>query len=209
MRCICLLLVSLATVSCLYPGIDAPIPTLLIPTESACYYSCLVGSKWVYELKGVEGVETYVVTTVREAEGAKYVTVMKEGKEKFVPFEEVKVSAQGLVRVGSDEKKDEFPICWLKLPIKPGERWDDPRSTGLNAVITCRGLEYVKVPAGIYRAIRVDYVEPIPPCIIGVCPSGKSTIWFAPDVGIVKRKSDHDGEFVLKSFTPGKENLKE
>jgi hypothetical protein len=199
------------TISCLYPG--SPFSTQLIPTTPVDYYSCLVGSKWVYEYKGSKEVQTYIVTAVSEGGGTKYVTVMQEEKGEIAPFEEIIVCAQGVFRVGSDGKKDEFPCCLLKLPERTGETWENeisdgrypPMIKGRNEVMTNKGLEFVRVPAGIYRAIRIDCVDPVefPVCLCGIPFTGKSSTWFAPDVGIVKQMVECS-ERVLISFTPGK-----
>jgi hypothetical protein len=76
-----------------------------------------------------------------------------------------------------------------------GEPWG--RATG---TAKASGPERVVVPAGTYRAVRVDMEMPY---IDGRKGMAKRSYWYAPGVGRVKDVAD--GEVtVLKSFTPGK-----
>jgi hypothetical protein len=205
------LLVCSCAVSCLYPG--SPISlSQVIHTKPVEYYSSLIGSKWVYEEEGEPGsTRLDVSTAVTECDRAKYVTIMFEKKGKLVPSEEIKVSPEGVFRVGNVGKKLQFPTCLLKLPCRVEETWENDVSEvqsplmkeGCNEVMTNKGLEIISVPAGVYCAMRVDCVDPINnSCVMAGWFSGKSTTWFAPEIGIVKQKIDSH-VWVLKSFSPG------
>jgi hypothetical protein len=68
---------------------------------------------------------------------------------------------------------------------------------------TAGGSEEVEVPAGKYKAVRVDADGTIAGTRTGV------TYWFAPDIGVVKMRysiAGSDSVLELKSFTPGKKD---
>lgn len=67
------------------------------------------------------------------------------------------------------------------------------------AVYTAFGPEVVEVPAGRFAAIRVEQ-ESSPFADKAV----KSTSWYAPGVGLVKKVHPDGSAQVLKSFTPGR-----
>jgi hypothetical protein len=67
-------------------------------------------------------------------------------------------------------------------------------------VITIHGFEEVEVPAGKYRAVRVDTAAGM---FNGNPVEAKA--WYAPGIGLVKSEGSFGHKLVLKSFTPGKE----
>jgi hypothetical protein len=103
----------------------------------------------------------------------------------------------------------------LKLPLTVGEEWSCDYTTIGNPVLrvvffsTALSTEKVTVPAGTFEAIRVE----IAGSISG--PAGgdeggmgivlTDTCWYAPNVGVVKCTNHTGDEYVLKSFTPGKD----
>jgi hypothetical protein len=61
--------------------------------------------------------------------------------------------------------------------------------------------EEVEVPAGKFKALRVEAEQELGANVF------KSTLWYAPGVGLVKSVTNTNGTErvqVLKSFTPGK-----
>jgi hypothetical protein len=182
----------------------APVPTHLMP-EPVYYFPTTVGTKWVYQ----EGIRqrTEVVTEVEGKGATKVVFVGLEEKGKVLPWVNVEVSRRGLFRVWCRGNKDDPPHPWLKLPVEGGGEWayDD---IGLGGRIlgkvraTASGPEEVEVPAGTYRAIRVEMSWPARGGLGDWAPS-TSTRWYAPGVGLVKQTGPSYEE-VLKSFAPGR-----
>jgi hypothetical protein len=159
----------------------------------------------------VESELTEVVTAVKQTDAGTVVTLTSEeaGREtrttdSFVVSEKG-LFTTGLSRVGPGGRswKIEPPACLLKLPHKAGGSWpyDCPAQAGglveVKATRTAHGPEEVVVPAGKYRAIRVEHRG---------STNGKpstATFWYAPGVGLVKMVTG-DTVQELKSFKPGK-----
>jgi hypothetical protein len=179
----------------------APVPPDRKPVP---YMATTRGTVWTY----ADGKSEYtdVVTGVeKKADGAVVVTIARKGKDRAVPVSVVEVSARGLYRVSNGTAAVDPPRCLLKLPAKPGDTWEHaprPPGRGQPGVYTLKGEEEVEVPAGKYKALRVDAVLEWPD---GPRPT---TYWYAPGVGRVKMVSVSAGvERVeaLKAFVPGKD----
>lgn len=104
--------------------------------------------------------------------------------------------------------KDHDPArALLKLPAKAGDSWDSaPPNAKVGGeagdVRKVAGVEEVTVPAGTFKAIRVDVTRLL---------AGKQFIvsqWYAPDIGPVKTSFQYGDALPnvisLKKFTPGK-----
>jgi hypothetical protein len=177
------------------------------------YLPTTVGAKWVVRVTAqVMGEEkrvseyTEVVTAVEEQDGVKLVTVARDGNRPVTRYE---VSPGGVSRVRQDELAFNPPLRLLRLPARPGDEW------GWDSAVTsplpparftgrCRvfGPEEVEVPAGRYRALRVEaeYTDGD--------SDHKQVCWYTQGVGLVKRVSrspGHATEAVLKSFAAGKD----
>jgi hypothetical protein len=201
----------------MYPSLLALLaaaPLLAAPgskrKEGELYYPVKDGAKRVMEMvttgkfvgSAVVAVDT--VTKV-EAKGGKYrvtverVTSDRETKEK--PLVTVyEVADKGLARVTSGGKDLPEPVVMLKLPAKTGETWTRGDSA-TKTTLTTGKEEEVEVPAGKFRAIPVTAEFDR-----GGQPT-KTTVWYAPEVGMVKTVTTAGGidiAHVLKSFTPGK-----
>jgi hypothetical protein len=187
-------LVPLATVT---PA--APVPK--DAGKTVLYFPTSVGAKWVYKSGKTEWVEQ--VTAVEEKDGAWVVTIGDVVGDKVTPSYKRLVSPNGLFTGPGGLKEVRFALTLLKLPAKPRDEWEWARDKGGAMICTVVGTEVVEVPAGKFRAVRVESTlrngedtEPV------------QTGWFAPGVGQVKLVLwGGDGELstVLKSFTPGKE----
>jgi hypothetical protein len=191
----------LALLAALAPA--APVPT---GADKVLYFPTKVGAKWVQQSdKGFE--RTEVITSVEEKDGSKLVTISREQDGKQVPHLKLSVSPKGVFLVGGVRDGDaEFspPMCLLKLPLKAGEPWDFDCARGLGRLTgtaTAHAPEDVEVPAGKYRAVRVEMEHQT--------KGGnrhRSAYWFAPNVGWVKREGlEGKDTFVMKSFIPGKD----
>ena len=195
------LLAVFALTPCFGVGTQAPMAPP--PREVVYYFPTKVGAKWVRlwsDGKGKDAEAVYVVTAVEEGkDGAKRVTVSAVGRNgKPSPFQEFEVSSKGLfyTRWFGFGRPVLEPQCELKLPHKAGQEWGDDESS-LKEKQSAHGPEKVKVPAGEFDCIRVEYRD-------SRSPDPTQTRWYAPGVGLVKLTSGNT-LIVLKSFTPGKE----
>jgi hypothetical protein len=179
----------------------APVPK---GAEKPLYFPTKVGAKWVYEWRyGKENESSEVVEIVTAVEsgkgGAKVVTVGRvPAKGKAYPTRKFEVSDRGLFQtenlIGRSLRR---PCCSLKLPHTPGQTWDVFSDSGVNIRHTAHGPERVKVPAGEFECIRIEYRDER-------SPDPNQTRWYAPGVGEVKADM-YDQLITLKSFTPGKD----
>lgn len=177
--------------------------------NSTAYFPIRVGDKWVMQLQNGDTTSeiTEVVTEVEKKDGDFIVTVGRETNGEVRVYSKTRVSENGLFRMLLGKAEYDPPVCVLKLPARKGESWtSEPNGTGGKLLRTQKhtiiGEEEIDVPAGKFKAIRIDIELAI--------DSGKgfqSTIWYAPGVGPVKTIStikDRERVQVLKSFTPGK-----
>jgi hypothetical protein len=173
-------------------------PVLYLPTT--------VGDKRVLEMtgNGTSALSTEWVTAVETKGGMTIVSFTREegGPTAF----QCGASADGMFRVSAGKLVYDPPFRLLKLPPKEGETWEAevPVSVGgpsYKFKFTTGKEEEVEVPAGKYKALRVEDEMLINGAV------HRSTYWHAPGVGIVKMVAHDDkrGERmqVLKSFTPG------
>jgi hypothetical protein len=124
----------------------------------------------------------------------------------------MKSSASGLHLV-DDKFMDWNPPLWrLKLPFRNGDTWAvgvvaKPKNERVTFDETWKfaayGPEEVRVPAGTFKAIRVEREAQL--------LRSQDTMWYAPGVGMVKhefgfgpRVRPERGTAVLTAFTPGK-----
>jgi hypothetical protein len=158
------------------------------------YFPTREGDTRVYEIRvgdKVEGRYTDVVTKVEKKDGAIHVTLTRDfpGSAQYVST--VAVSSEGLFRVAYEGKVMEKPVPLLKLPAKEGTKWEVDEI----GQYTIKNEEEVEVPAGKFRAVRVELVK----------GDHKTTLWFAPTVGQIKQVSTMDDQVrVLKELKRGK-----
>lgn len=181
----------------------APVPTHLIPTDPPLRHPAAVGSRWVYERSGQKD-ELVLTVTAAETKG-RVTTVhvgLVVGPGKPSPWETVEVRPDGWFRTHVQGLPFDRPLCQLVLPHRPERTWDTHvsvgRSSELKGTKAAQGWEWVSVPAGTYRAAKVESVYTLrgSPC--------RATFWYADGVGEVKMVRESGSERVLKSFTPGK-----
>jgi hypothetical protein len=126
---------------------------------------------------------------------------VKDGK--VVMDRVVEVSPKGVYQL-SDLEFGKFPDpqLMLALPARPG-MVTVKSGNGITYTRKVFGPEKVTVPAGTFRAIRVEhhYDSTGPGAGMGR-PS--FTQWFAPGVGFVKLTDLFGNHSELMSFTPGK-----
>jgi hypothetical protein len=195
-------LALLGAAACVAVGSAAP--ALKDGGPNALYTATHVGDKRVYELRAPAGTTEHsdVVTAVEKKDGALRVKIGRLRGGETTPYADLEVSEKGLVRHMAGGNPLAKPVPCLKLPHKVGETWEEPEATGGKTTYTVGKAEEVEVPAGKYRAIRIDSVTD------QVGSSYKAACWYAPGVGLVKMVADTGGtkfSQLLKSFTPGKD----
>jgi hypothetical protein len=196
------LAIASALVLLLTAAAAAPIPKE--KAKAPDYYPTALGSKWVYKVGETE--MTFVVTAVERKKDETLATIENQLNGLTAATERLSVSDKGVFRTELNKAVVDPPFCILKSPHKPGDKWDadsNVRGQQLKVAFATRESEEVAVPAGKYKAVRVDGDG----VLAGTAT--KVTYWFAPDVGIVKlRHVLANGDLVLelKSFTPGKKD---
>ncbi|HET6576042.1 MAG TPA: hypothetical protein VFG68_20745 [Fimbriiglobus sp.] len=180
----------------------APVPKEKAKTPN--YYPTALGSRWVYKVGATE-IATEV-TAVESKSGARLATIATLVNGKAVATERISVTAKGVFRDRINKADLKPPACILKSPLKSGDKWEVDSSVQGQVTkmsFTTGGSEEVEVPAGKYKAHRVDADGTIAGAQTGV------TYWFAPDVGVVKIRytiAGNESVLELKSFTAGKKN---
>jgi hypothetical protein len=169
------------------------------------YLPTTVGDKRVLETStgGKTGEVVEWVTAVEKKGG---MTIVSFSREKGGPtLYRYGASNDGVFRVSAGEKVYDPPHRLLKLPSKEGETWEETTSlegaANPQVKYTTGKEEDIEVPAGKFRAIRVEAESDINGAII------RTTYWHVVGLGAVKiltSYKDGDRVQVLKSFTPGK-----
>lgn len=183
-------------------SVSQVVPEAPPPRPATLYFPTRVGAKWVYLWTSDKEKDEEVVEVVAAIEqgkdGAKVITVARVGRDGNAhPVQRFEVSSRGLLWTENLFGQGlHGPGCQLKLPHKPGQKWSNGW-TGLKTTLTAHGPEKVKVPAGEFECIRVEYRDERSPDPI-------QTRWYAVGIGEVKLKSG-DLLIVLKSFDAGKE----
>jgi hypothetical protein len=170
---------------------ERPNQAVLFPTTK--------GARWVYHhfnrsiVNPAEAVE--VVTGVATKGLETVVSVGQEYHDRVVPAFKVAVGERGLFLVECSGRTFDPPVCMVKLPYEPGSKWP-VKTPVFEGWGTAQEWEMVKVPAGEYKAVRIDAVLNCDGHV------RKDVFWFAPGVGLVKREGEQSSQ-VLMSFTPG------
>jgi hypothetical protein len=183
----------------------APVPK--VADKPALYFPTKVGTKWVYAQPRSE--MTLVVTKVEAADDTTLVTVERVvGGGKSSPIHTVRVGKAGVAFTSEVGEAYTPPWVRLRLPHRAGEKWESASSRTLtqngavvrfHSAATDRGEEEVQVPAGTFRALRVDSEWSAD----GAAKQWKRE-WFAVGVGAVKMEWAST-VCVLKSFSLGKD----
>lgn len=195
------LLIALAALAATAPA--APIPDEL---KTPVLHATKVGTKWVYTYGEEE--RTEVVTAASTKAGVTTISIEVWSKGEKTSSGQLAVSAAGVAEVGRYGKVYDHPVWLVKASARPGDRLNEPGKDNplapFRIVMLAGGVEDVAVPAGRFRAVRVDKK------LVGRASSRTMATFYAPGVGVVKvaMRSDEEkwepGE-VLKSFTPGRE----
>lgn len=169
------------------------------------YFPATVGDKWKVILVSPIVPEQENVGTVKGVEtagGVTTVTIEDLSSAGRLSTYVVEASDRGVCVVKREEKKLDPPEWILKLPPKPGTRWEAPmfegkeRRPGRTEYRTIMGEEEVETPAGKFKAIRVDVRHREDGDVY-------QTEWHAVGWGRVRIQMGKSA-IVLKSFTHGK-----
>lgn len=168
------------------------------------YYPMVAGASWEYEIQ-VPGRTSGVVEQVAiatDTKGGRLLTVTRTYQGDTIDLEKVEVSNRGVCRLWVAGRKLDDPEWMVKTPFKAGDTWTFTTNgpIPLKLSYTVCGEEDVEVPAGKYKAIRVDRAA-------DGHPNFAASLWYAPGVGLIKSVGKYndkgDRVQVLKSFTAG------
>jgi len=200
-----LTLLLVALVARMTPPSVSQLPTAPPPREvPVYYYPTKAGAKWVYQEDGIES--THVITGVVKQNNGFEVSVgnvTKAGKP--TPLEKYLVSENGLVRLPLRPATVDKSFTILRLPLKVEEKWEyanrgDGAAMGEAGEMKAFPPEEIQVPAGGFTAIRVEAEASILSGTILMKPV-RTTYWYSPGVGLVKKIDYRNKTLLLKSFT--------
>jgi hypothetical protein len=198
------------------------VPVAPPPREVAPYYPSTVGDKLVHaQMRRGQEIREWTELVTGVETGANGTVVVSTGiigtDGKTYRHVKVELSDRG-VFMTEDWSGPPYSHPWplLKLPHREGQTWGRPDNTAtvggvfmtkdrpdntatlwMADWVSAHGPERVKVPAGVFDCIRVEYRE-------SQSHNPWQTEWYARGVGRVRRAVD-DTHIVLKSFTPGKD----
>jgi hypothetical protein len=205
-------------------------PSAVIPPENddwAAYMPLETGSSWIYESAGknsdIPGITITITGREKIGKGeAALSDLIVGGQLQRREFLEL-IPGKGIFSRRRDAyiggKQNVFAPdtddAVLRFPLKVGETWEwednsPQKIKGINR-FKVAAYEEVTVPAGVYRAFRIDIQQ--------VDPSGgqvMTSLWLAKDVGMVKQSTSavlpgKDAKplpelvFVLKEYVKGKD----
>ncbi len=170
------------------------------------YYPLKPGTKWIYKVEG-NGKKlelTSQIAKLETIEGKSLALVEKLIGGNVTETEHLTATDKGVFRNRTNGIELSPPVCLIKYPIKKGETWES-EATLANQQMKVKSksvdIEEVTVPAGKYKAIRVD----VEISVAGFNANFK--YWFAPDVGVVKQTTDLGGSKIsaeLEKYEPAK-----
>jgi hypothetical protein len=164
------------------------------------YLPTAVGAKLTY--KAPDGHVVKTVTAVEEKDGRTVVTLNRKHSSGFEGALTYRLTGDGVSLVAYADKPYDPPVCVLALPVAAKKAWeyDLPLDGGPTARVKARvvGEEEVTVPAGKFKAVRVDteFRTPRADPIL-------SSEWYAVGIGLVREVVGGEDRYVLTSFTPG------
>jgi hypothetical protein len=181
----------------------------VVPEKSKLpdYYPLKVGTKWTFAVDQGTGLKVQVTNQIAKLEtiDGKALAVQQTVVDgKITATEHLASTPQGVFRYRMNGIVMKPPACILKYPVKEGERWEAATTAGNQRVILefeAGKSEEVTTPAGRYKTVSV----------MGTASEGGtkigSTCWYAPNVGIVKQRTDSAGKQIhveLVKFEPVK-----
>jgi hypothetical protein len=179
------------------------------PTENEKtkdYYPLKPGTKWFYNVNA-DGQNVKVnnqVAKLEKIDGKTLALVETVVNGSVSMSEHMQSTDKGVFRHRTNGIELSPPVCILKFPFKKDETWESTTMVGNESLkIKAKAIdtEEVTVPAGKYKALKVD---------ADMTAAGmqiSTTYWFAPDVGVVKQTTNLGGKNIileLEKFEAGK-----
>ena len=173
------------------PNAAGPRPmTMAARQTQADLYPVTPGSRWQYVLRSrqADGSVTNrpmaiaITGATPRADGVVEATMEREYQSWSPPTTRVLRHPDKVVLSRLSDPIDGPSITVLRTPFEPGASWPGrPLSGGNSETIRAIGLEEVTVPAGTFKAYRVDHE-------IRYATGDGDTLnyWYAPGVGVVK-----------------------
>jgi hypothetical protein len=185
----CLFLLLLAA-----PLLAAPVPKGL-KAKPAEWMPVVVGTKWVYCAADdpTAILDEREITDAEEKDGE--VTATQKTSNLTQTFRR---SADGTSVTLINNQAEAKPRFITKAGMKEGDTWDNDMG-GYTETRVVGAAETLKLPAGEFEAVPVKFTY---------VQNGRTfqsgTVWYAPNVGLVRIDTDGQTTQVLKAFTPGK-----
>jgi hypothetical protein len=206
--------VSLAYVVVIFTGCSERTPSS--KNEHAAHVPTTLGDKWVVADISIEGLpieRNLEVTGVERKDDALVVTITRVTRQdaRTERRDVIKVSEAGEFLIDEGKTHYDEPIRLMMFPLKEGDTWEWEKPGLQKWRFKVLQEEEVEVPAGKFKALRIEGEGTIQEPNIKAVRSGKWTEWIAPGYPTIKsiiRIGDGseicDGEQieVLKSFTP-------
>ena len=158
---------------------------------ASLYFPTRIGTRRVYAAGGVEKVDVVVAVRAQEG-GAVTVTVADPARPNSARH--IRVSRTALELLPNPDGGAGRDV--LRPAAAGGEQWLPWGEGGL--VFRQAGFEQVTVPAGTFRALRVDTGWRS-----GSAFKAEASVWYAPGVGTVRQVNAGTEVLALQSFEPG------
>jgi hypothetical protein len=163
------------------------------------YLPVTIGTKWTYKTSDGEAEEK--VTAVDEKADGLHVTVEYGHTSGAARSAVIRVSDQGVFRVTEGGRTYDTHLPVLRLPVRAGDTWEyDLPGSKIKARAKVAGEEAVEVPAGKFKAVRVDITYDY--------QDGrelKLSRWFALGFGLVREEHGGRETRALKTFVPARD----
>jgi hypothetical protein len=185
--------------------VDAQVPQG--KKKLANYYPLKPGSKWTYQVDPGNGTKVEVINQIAKNEaidGKSMARLEATVNGNVAATEHLTSTSEGIFRCRYNGVEVSPPLCIFKTPFKEGTTWETDASIGAQklTVKSASGkFEDVTVPAGKYTTLPIMTETTVNGTKI------KATLWFAPDVGIVKQDTeigDRSVTMVLLKFEDGR-----
>jgi len=195
------------TMMTLVGGLELTAAPMKKSLDKPIFFPHRLGDTLVYQHGGGDAApeEIVSVTKVEETDGAVLVTIARAMKGKPAKNSKARIDDRGVFWLEIGSRSIDPPICVLATPVTRGKTWEDAiKLSGEDTAKTKYVIgteEEIEVPAGRFRAIRVDVDSEI---------NGEHNMgveWHAPDVGLVKsvtKVEPAEITITLKSRTSGK-----
>lgn len=177
-----------------------------LKTKTTLYHSTTVGDTFEFEMTFGKSVSSHseTIEKVESTPDGYVVSVARTaGKSKPITSNYL-VNEKGIARLSGGSIVYNPPMVLLKLPAKANNEWINKVDAAIQQyTLKVIGEEDVEVPAGKFKAIRVETTGNIPQFKQDV----KMIHWYAPNLGVVKQATiinETERVYVLKVYKPAK-----